>query len=348
MLQTFSDQIPARLSQLLNRPLCIGDRSIEGRLVLAPMTFLGHVAFRHLLAGFGGYGLLFTEMCSAKRIPHEKRHQSAYFRWRPQELSHLVCQILGNDPEVMARAARIVQREGFFGVDINFGCSAKTICGTRCGAALLKTPAFAAELVAAVRKAVHLPLFVKFRTGWRDHPGDAVDLAKRFEDAGADAMTFHPRVAPDRRSRPARWEYIGHVKEAVGVPVFGNGDVFDPDDCLRMLETTGCDGVALGRIGIAKPWVFAQWTAGLQTTPDIYRRCALELLRLHFRHFDPVSALRRFKRFAQYYSANFKFGHALYIRIHNAPDRQGIESVLEDFFKTPPDLISRPNLNLFV
>jgi len=337
-----------RLSNILNRPLAIGDRMIEKRLVLAPMTFLGHVAFRELIAAYGGYGLLFTEMCSAKRIPHENRQNSAYFRWRAEELPYLVCQILGNDAVVMARAAGIIEQEGFFGVDINFGCAAKTICSTRCGADLLKAPENAAALAAAVRAVVQIPVTVKFRTGWRDNPQDAVDMAKRFEDAGVDAMTFHPRVAPDRRSRPAKWEYIQLVKEAVGVPVFGNGDVFHPDDCLRMLETTGCDGVALGRLGIARPWVFAEWTQGLQVTPALYRKAVLDLLDLHYRHFAPVNALRRIKRFSQYYSANFKFGHSLYTRIHSAPDRQSIASVLEDFFKTPPETVSRPNLNLFL
>ena len=339
--------MPSRLATLLNRPLAIGDRTIDRRLALAPMTFLGHVAFRHLLAGFGGYGLLFTEMCSAKRIPHEHRHQSAYFRWRPEELGRLVCQILGNDPVSLARSAQIVEQEGFFGVDINFGCSAKTICSTQCGAALLKTPEQAEALAAAVRRAVRIPLFVKFRTGWRDDPGNAVDLARRFENAGVDAMTFHPRVAPDRRSRPARWDYIRQVKQAVSVPVFGNGDVFHPDDCLRMLDTTGCDGVALGRLGIARPWVFAEWTSGLQVQAGIYRRTALDLLDLHYRHFEPVPALRRFKRFAQYYSANFKYGHMLYTAIQNAPDRKALQTVIEDFFDTPVDTVMRPNLNFF-
>lgn len=337
-----------KLANILNRPLDIGNRTIANRLVLAPMTYLGHVAFRQLVAEYGGYGLLFTEMCSAKRIPNENRHHSAYFRWREEELPYLVCQILGNNRTVMARAAAIVEQEGFFGVDINFGCSARVICSTRCGADLLKSPKEAAELVSVVRKAVDLPLSVKFRTGWRDNPQDAIDMARRFEDAGVDAMTFHPRVAPDRRLRPAKWEYIRLVKEAVGVPVFGNGDVFHPDDCLRMLETTDCDGVALGRLGIARPWVFAEWTNGLQVTPENHHKAALDLLDLHYRHFEPVQALRRFKRFAQYFSANFKFGHALHMRIHNAPDRQSINSAVNDFFKNPPKTVTRPNLNLFL
>jgi tRNA-dihydrouridine synthase len=130
-----------------------------------------------------------------------------------------------------------------FGVDINLGCSNTTICRRNCGAALLKTPDLAAEIVASVREAISCPLTVKFRTGWKDDPNPAIQFAKRFEDAGADALIFHPRVAPDRRSRPAKWEYIGLVKQAVRIPVFGNGDVFDRNDCLRMIQETGCDGI---------------------------------------------------------------------------------------------------------
>ena len=111
------------LTEYLRQPLKIGKKSIDSRLVLAPMTFLGHVAFRELVSQYGGYGLLYSEMCSAKAIPNENRFISPYFRWRNEERSRLVCQIFGGDPAVMARAARRVEKEELFGVDINFGCS---------------------------------------------------------------------------------------------------------------------------------------------------------------------------------------------------------------------------------
>ncbi|MBI5894957.1 MAG: tRNA-dihydrouridine synthase family protein, partial [Desulfobacterales bacterium] len=247
---------------MISRPLTIGRRTIAGRLVLAPMTLLGHVAFRHLLDELGGCALMFSEMCSGARIPTENRHTSSYFRWRDEEAGRLAIQILGSDGGRMAAAARRIEAEGLFGVDINLGCAVKEICKFNQGAALLKEPAAAAGLVRQVRQAVQCPLMVKFRTGWQDDPAIPVDLARRLEDAGADALTFHPRVAPDVRTRPARWEYIALVKAAVSIPVFGNGDVFDAQDCLKMLTTTGCDGVALGRLGIARPWSFAHWAGG--------------------------------------------------------------------------------------
>lgn len=335
------------LATYLCQPLKIGSKTIGSRLILAPMTFLGHVAFRELLSQYGGYGLLYSEMCNAKAVPQENRFISPYFRWRDEERPGLVCQIFGGDPAAMARAARRIERENLFGVDINFGCCNGSICRQNCGAAVLKDPDRAVGIVAEVRRSVTLPLSVKFRTGWQDDPRGAVDLARRFEAAGADALIFHPRVAPDRRSRPPRWEYIGLVKQAVGIPVFGNGDVFDQNDCRTMIEETGCDGVALGRMAIAKPWIFAAWTTGLKPGPDIYLDAALQLAGLLAKHYDPIQAIRRFKRFSFYFAANFKFGHQLHSRLMKAADMMQVEPILQRFFDTAPDLESKPNLNFF-
>lgn len=335
------------LAETVNRPLAIGKRTIAGRLVLAPMTYLGHIAFRELISSFGGFGLLFSEMCNARRIPNEKRNVSGLFRWRAAELPYLVCQIVGADPAAMAKAAEIIEAEGFFGIDINLGCSVATICKRNCGAALLEDPPRAAGIVKAVRRAVASPVFVKFRTGWADDPMTAVDLARRFEDAGADALTFHPRVAPDRRSRPPKWEYIRLVKEAVSIPVFGNGNLFCRRDCTRMLETTRCDGLAIGRMAIARPWALAAWSQGLEVGPEIYHSTALRLADLLSEYFDEKRAVRRFKKFSIYFSANFRFGHTLYKNISRTKDMNAVRLVLANFFETPPDLSVSPNMNLF-
>jgi len=336
-----------KLAQYLNKSLTIGNRSIKKRLVLAPMTFLGHIAFRELVSRYGGYGLLFSEMCNSKIIPHENRFVSPYFRWRDEERSTLVWQIFGADPSRMAEAARRIENEGFFGVDINFGCSDTAICRQNCGAALLRNPDLCAAIVAEVRSSVSIPLTVKFRTGWQDDPESAAQLARRFEEAGADALTFHPRVAPDRRSRPPRWAYIARVKQAVTIPVFGNGDVFDRSNCLEMLCKTGCDGVALGRMAIAKPWIFAEMTENLQTGPEIFQDAAIQLARLIKFHYNPVQAIKRFKRFAFYFSANFRFGHTLYCRISNTQNIEEVESIIYRFFEKPQDVLARPNMNFF-
>jgi nifR3 family TIM-barrel protein len=339
--------MPSDLAAFLNRPLCIGTKTIAKRLVFAPMTLLGHIGFRELLAELGGFGLLFSEMCDARRLPVENRHISNHFRWRDEETPFLSCQIMGCDAESMAIAAARIQAEGFFGVDVNFGCANTSICRRSCGSEVLRHPDLASRIVQAIRRTVVIPVTVKFRTGWKDDPEAAVDLARRFEAAGADAVTFHPRVAPDRRTRPAKWEYIGRVKQALRIPVFGNGDVFDADGCRRMLSLTGCDGVSLGRIAVARPWVFAEWTGGFRPRPDIFEKTAKRLLELTARHFEEKTALRRFRKFGLYFSANFRFGHALYRQLQKASSLGEIQTALDDFFDRPPELASTPNMNFF-
>jgi len=336
------------LAKKLKKPLMIKDRQIDSRLVLAPMSGLGHIAFRELLEDYGGYGLLFSEMCSARVLPLENRHVSSVFSWREQEIAFLVCQIFGSDPATMARAAIRVEEEGFFGIDINFGCAVAAICKKNCGAALLKNPQLAVEIVKAVRKAVSIPVFVKFRTGWRDDPQIAVDFSRRFEDAGSDALTLHPRIAPDRRSRPPRWEYIGRVRERVSIPVFGNGNVFDEHDCLKILNDTGCAGVAIGRIAIARPWIFSMWTKGFSPGPEIYEKVALKMADLLEKHYDPKRAVQRFKKFAIYFAANFRFGHSIHGKLCRASDMQSIRENICRVFEKNPETVLRPNMNMFI
>ncbi len=315
---------------------------------MAPMAKLGNTAFRQIVAAFGGYGLLFSEMCWAGSVPCGNGHDQGGFTWRLDEnLSELVCQLFGQDPATMARASAIVADEGFFGVDLNFGCAVAAICKKGCGAALLKTPDKAAAIVKAIRRTVSIPLFVKFRTGWDDDPQTAVGLARRFEDAGADALTFHPRVAPDRRTRPPRWEYIARVKASVRIPVIGNGDVFDRRDCEAMFARTGCDGVALGRLALARPWIFAEWAAGFRPGPDVYLQSALKLTEALEACYGPQTGRRRFHRYAAYFTANFRFGHYLYGRLCRAADLAGVRAVLQQYLSKDPDIVARPSMRRF-
>jgi nifR3 family TIM-barrel protein len=337
-----------KLGPFLNSPLTIRDRMVPGRLFMAPMAKLGNTAFRQIVASFGGYGLLFSEMCWAGSVPCGNGHDQGGYTWRPEEdLSQLVCQIFGNDPQTMARAAGIIAEEGFFGIDLNFGCAVAAICKKGCGAALLKTPDRAAAIVSAIRRTVSIPLFVKFRTGWEDEPAIAVELARRFEDAGADALTFHPRVAPDRRTRPPRWAYIAQVKNAVDIPVIGNGDVFDRADCKQMIDQTGCDGVALGRLALARPWIFAEWSKGLRPSPERYLQSALDLTEYLEACYGPQIGRRRFHRYAAYFTANFRFGHFLYGRLCRAEDLKGVRAVLRQHLNGDPDIVPRPSMRRF-
>lgn len=341
----------AELAALLTRPLVLRGRSVANRLWLAPMAGLGHVAFREVLAHYGGCGLAFTEMCSARAVPTENPRVSPVFRWREAELGTLVCQIAGADPAELARAARRVEAEGFFGVDINMGCSVSGIVKKGAGAALLRDHDAALAALDAVRGAVSIPVFVKFRTGWSPEVEPAVALARRMESAGADCLIFHPRVAPDKRTRPPLRDHIRAVAVAVSIPVFGNGDVITPEDCLDMLRATGCAGVSVGRMAIARPWLFAEWTGGEMPAEvlagDGFRDYALRLADALDRHFDPIRALKRFKLFTIYFAANFTFGHSLQSRFLAAKSMDAVREAASTQLVPGLRLVRRPNMNLF-
>jgi nifR3 family TIM-barrel protein len=332
---------------LISLPLKVGSAVVSSRLALAPMAGLGHVAMREVIAGFGGYGFMVTEMCNARSVPQENRLLSPVFRWRDGEAGSLVCQIFGGEPGEMAAAARRIAAEGLLGVDINMGCSVAAICKKGYGAALLKDPQRAVAIVRAVREAVRCPVMVKFRSGWENTPDLAVDLARRFEDAGADLLTFHPRVAPDRRSRPPRWEHIRAVAQAVSIPVFGNGNVFCAADCVRMLDETGCAGVSIGRMAIARPWIFAELAGTFEPDEDVFLRTALAVIEAVWRHYEPTRAIKMYKKYAPYLAANFVFGHSLWPALVRGETREDMADNAVRVLGPRPQVASTPNAFLF-
>lgn len=332
---------------MISVPLKVGTVVMHSRLALAPMAGLGHVAMREVIAGFGGYGFMVTEMCNARAVPQENRRLSPVFRWRDGEAGSLVCQIFGGEPEEMAAAARRIEAEGLLGVDINMGCSVAAICKKGYGAALLKDPQRAVAIVRAVREAVRCPVMVKFRSGWENSPDLAVNLARCFEDAGADLLTFHPRVAPDRRSRPPRWEHIRAVARAVSIPVFGNGNVFCAADCARMLDDTGCAGVSIGRMAIARPWIFAELAGTFTPDEDVFLRTALAVIDAIWRHYEPTRAIKMYKKFAPYLAANFVFGHSLWPALVRGETREDMADNAVRVLGPRPQVASTPNAFLF-
>ncbi|SLM32205.1 tRNA-dihydrouridine synthase [Desulfamplus magnetovallimortis] len=368
----------------LHNSIIIGGKHVNNRMFLAPMAGLGHVAFRELLAEFGGFGLLFTGMCSAKAVPTENPDHSTVFKWREEELPWLVCQLFGSEPKSMVNAAKRIQREGFFGVDLNFGCCAAAICKKGSGAALLRNQTLSMEIVSRVRDAVSIPLFVKFRTGWENNPDQSAQMAAMFQKSGADALVFHPRVAPDRRARPPKWEHIKYIKNAVSIPVFGNGNIFDENDCKKMLHISGCDGVSIGRMAVAKPWIFAHLNLHSRTpalsdhendmtvfktnnniaishqpenftafqapnidSPNIYHYTLSRFITLLLKHHDEKTSIKFFKKFVPYFAAGFKFGHKLSQKLLKCENTDEIRQNIDSLFIPLPETISRPNLNLF-
>ncbi len=335
------------IAESVNRPLTIGGRTVENRLFLAPMAGLGHVAYRQILAAFGGCGLVFTGMCNARAVPTENPAKSAVFRWRAEELPTLVCQIFGACPEDMARAARRIEAEGFFGVDLNMGCSVASIVKQGAGADLLRDPERAVRMVDAVRRAVSIPVLVKLRTGWSPDPVPALELTRRMQDAGVDALVFHPRIAPDRRSHRPRKEHIGLVCKALDVPVFGNGDIFDDVDCMAMLQDTGCAGISVGRLAIARPWIFAQWSKGFMPVTTTYSSLPLHMLDALETHYPPSIALKLYKKFIMYYAASFTFGAKLFGRLIRGDTIRQMRRNAQEQLEPLPEVGARPNLHLF-
>lgn len=332
------------LIKFINTPLNIGNKVIRNRLVLSPMAGLTHIVLRKVICGFCPPGLLYTEMCLASMIPSENREKSYIFRWDKEEKQDLVCQILGNDPHIMVKAAERVQKEGLFGVDINMGCAVSRINKKGFGAALLNDPKKAYKIVYTIKKKINIPIIVKFRIGWRDDIEFVEEFAKSMEDRGADALIFHPRVALDKRNRLPKWEYISHVKKAVNIPVIGNGNIFCIKD-LRQVLDTGCDGVALGRVAAARPWIFSQFLEDFHPNHEIYQRVPKDMLDGIFRYFDTNRALVLYKKWVTYFFSNFFYAHSLLKKIMRAKSKKEISFILNQILTPLPRLNNIPNLN---
>jgi len=329
----------------LNTPIKVGEKTLKNRLVLSPMASLTTIALRKVISNFSLPGLLYTEMCLAKIVPTENKEKSTVFRWREAEEDILVCQIVGNEQEHMVKAAQRIEEEGLFGVDINMGCSISRLCKKGYGASLLREPDKAIQIVSSIRKAVNIPILVKFRTGWDDDPRFPMEFAKKLEDAGADGLIFHPRVAPDVRNRQPKWEYISLVKKSVSIPVFGNGNVFSKGHVKKMLDLTGCDGIALGRISAVRPWIFAEILDDFVPIPETFYTTASEMLEEIFTYFEPNRAVKLYKKWSFYFYSNFFYGHSLLKSILKSNSYQELKEAIKKTLIPLPKLNAIPNLN---
>lgn len=231
----------------------VGNVRVDVPLLLAPMEDVTNLPFRLIAKRIGGPGLMFTEFVSAMAIHYGAVKTFRKMRIHPAERP-LGIQIFGGEVDVMVETARISEEMGADILDINMGCWVPKVCKTGSGAALLKDPDLAERIVASVVKAVRIPVTVKVRAGWDYSLFAAPDLARRFQDAGAQMLTLHARFAKQGFEGEADWRLIAAMREAVQVPLIGNGDVKTPADALRMIEETGCDGVMVGRAAISNPW----------------------------------------------------------------------------------------------
>ena len=243
----------------------IGSVETDNFTVLAPLAGITNLPMR-LLAKRAGCGLVCSEMISSHGLVYGSGKTVQLLDSAPED-PPLSVQIFGSDPPLMADAARIVQDSGADIVDINFGCSVKKILKSNSGSALMKDPALARRILDTVRKTVTIPLTIKIRSGWEPSGKQAIKIARIAEDCGADAIAVHPRTATQGFRGEADWSIIAAVKQALTIPVIGNGDVTAPEDALRMLDETGCDGVMVGRAAIGNPMIFGQILAVAQRRP---------------------------------------------------------------------------------
>jgi len=252
-----ADAVSAASGKPFPSALQVGPVTIRPATVLAPMAGVTDTVFRRFIKNLGGCGLIMTEFTSADGVLRSKKTVGRYLHFYEDE-HPISAQLFGSNPQVLADAARLVEDLGFDLVDLNLGCPAKKVVKCNGGSGLLRDLPLIRQIFESVRAAVKIPFTVKFRAGWSDDEIVCVELARIAEDCGLGAVALHARTRQQGYSGNARWEWIASVKQAVKIPVIGNGDIRSPEDAAAMVSQTGCDAVMIGRMAPANPWIFRQ------------------------------------------------------------------------------------------
>jgi len=307
----------------MHRGFRLQDLSVDPPLVLAPMADCTHAAFRELVAHFGGCGLFYTEMLNSRIVSTQKLETDPYLI-RAESDRPLVAQVAGRDPERIARALKRLQGR-FEAYDINMGCARGVVMRYRWGVWLMDEPELASRVVREARAVVDGPLTVKIRSGVTRHDPERLrEFCLGLEAEGVDGIVLHPRAGSDRLKRPPQWEEIALVKRALRIPVVGNGDVFSPEDALRMLAETGCDGVMIGRAALIRPWIFRDTAAVLRGDPVPPPPDSLEVVEVFVRgleRFCPEGLrLERLLDFSFWFLQNWPFALHYLRRLRRARD----------------------------
>jgi nifR3 family TIM-barrel protein len=325
--------------------LSIGPVKIAPATVLAPMAGVTDTVFRRFIRNLGGCGLIMTEFTSAHGVSaslgaRKPTKTLKYLAFDPEE-HPISAQLFGADPAIMSDAARVCQDLGFDILDINFGCPVGKVVRCNGGSALLRDLPLVERLLREVRKAIAIPFTMKYRAGWNDEELVAVRMAKLAEECGLEAVALHPRTREQGFAGKADWSRIAEVKAAVKIPVIGNGDVFTPEDAVRMVRETNCDAVMIGRAASANPWIFRQIGQYLETgaydQPSEHDR--YDMMRRYYSMLmerKEKDTVGKMKQFATYFTHGVRHGAQLRASIHRAQEASAIVGLVDEFFLGEP------------